>query len=52
MPKFVYVGDDERVFPAVSLTVNPGDVVECDTNPHPRFFAPVAAKADPAPEED
>ena len=42
MPSFRYVGDDGRVFPHVSLEVEPGDVVECDENPNPRYFEPVA----------
>ena len=49
MPKFEYIGDDERVFPESTLTVEPGDVVEVDTNPSARYFvevdAPVAKSA-------
>ena len=51
MPQFRYVGDDERVFPHVSLTVAPGDVVELDSNPDPRWFDEAKApKTAPAPE--
>ena len=49
MPKFEYIGDDERVFPESTLTVKPGDVVEVDTNPHARYFVEVDAPAKSAP---
>jgi hypothetical protein len=45
MPKFLYVGDDERDFPDACLTVAPGDVVDRDTNPHPRYFVPATKPA-------
>ena len=53
MPSFRYVGDDGRVFPHVSLEVEPGDVVERDENPNPRYFEPVTAPKPPTvPTED
>ena len=48
MPKFLYVGDDERDFPSVPITVTPGETIEAATNPHPVYFTPVPSKAEPA----
>ena len=49
--KFKYVGDDVRVFPSIPATLSPGDVIDADENPHPRYFESVkAAKAAPVEE--
>jgi hypothetical protein len=48
MPDYKYVGDSERDFPDLGLTVAPGDVVTRDQNPAPVFFeevTPAPAKA-------
>lgn len=45
MPKFKYVGDSPRVFPDLSLEVEPGDVLEFEENPDPNFWADAPAKA-------
>ena len=39
MPRFAYIGDDERdfLYPR-AFTVKPGDVVEAEENPYPEFF--------------
>ena len=63
MPQFRYTGDDARVFPHLSLDVEPGDVITADDNPDLRYFvsdnalanAPALESApipDPAPLED
>ena len=38
MSKFRFVGDHTRTFPDSTVTVDPGDVVECDGNPDERWF--------------
>jgi hypothetical protein len=53
VPQFKYVGDDAREFPHVPVSVAPGDVVEADENPYPRYFEAVTlTKAAPAAKED
>jgi hypothetical protein len=38
MPKYLYIGDDVRVVPDLSVEVKPGDIVELDNeNPGPLF---------------
>jgi hypothetical protein len=39
--KFRYVGDDVREFPSIPATCSPGDVLESESNPLPRFFVEV-----------
>ena len=39
--KYKYTGDDERVFPDVSLIVNPGDTIDVEINPDEKFFQAV-----------
>jgi hypothetical protein len=38
MPSFTFIGDSTRLFPTLTLTVEPGDVVEFDSNPDTRWF--------------
>jgi hypothetical protein len=38
MPSFTYTGDATRIFPDLTLEVEPGDVVERETNPDLRWF--------------
>lgn len=38
MPKYRFLGDETRIFPDSTVTVDPGDVVECDGNPDERWF--------------
>lgn len=38
MPEFQYVGDDERTFPDLALSVTPGQTVVRDANPDEAFF--------------
>ena len=52
MPAFRYVGNDGRVFPHVSLTVAPGDVVEADANPDARYFVPDEGPAASSEDDD
>jgi hypothetical protein len=57
MPSFLYVGSEPRDMAAEagvtafeqSFTVEPGETVDADVNPDPRFFDPVVAE--PAPPE-
>lgn len=52
--RFRYLGDDARTFPHVSLEVEPGDTVELDENPDPRWFEPDAfghVPEEPTPED-
>ena len=51
MARFLYVGDDRRDFPAVPVTVDPGDEIEADENPHPVYFTVVKAPK-PAPVQE
>ena len=52
MPQFTYVGDAPRLYPSLSLEVEPGQVVELDANPDLARFVPVDAPVDvPAPAE-
>jgi hypothetical protein len=39
MPDFTYVGDDERYYPSLSLSVAPGDTVTLDSDPGDGRFA-------------
>lgn len=52
MPTFNYAGDVPRVFPALGLTLNPGDQVIAEENPDEAFFAKAGrgSKAPPAPD--
>lgn len=36
--RYRYIGDEQRTFPEHNLVVDPGDVVEVDGNPDPRWF--------------
>ena len=44
MGKFTFVGDSPRTFPGHGLEVEPGEVVDADTNPDPLFFEPATKK--------
>jgi len=44
--QFRFTGDDGRMFPHVSLTVEPGDVIDAAENPDPMWFEPVPAPAE------
>lgn len=52
MASYLYIGDDERVFPGdgtiPTLHVQPGDHVEVDAVLDPRYFDPVNGDAAPA----
>jgi hypothetical protein len=46
MPSFLFVGETGMEFPQddgihASFTCQPGDTIEADTNPDPRWFDPV-----------
>lgn len=46
--KLTYNGTEERVFPALGVTVKPGDVIDAPDNfSHPDFSASGAAKTKP-----
>lgn len=47
MPQFKYVGEGPRVYPSLSLEVEPGDLVDLKKNPDAARFEPVV-KADKA----
>lgn len=47
MPEYKHTGTDHRTFPDLGLEVDPGEVVELDSNPDPAFFAEIEDK--PAP---
>lgn len=42
MPKYEYVGDDERVVPDIAVVVKPGDIVELDNDAPGPLFKKVA----------
>ena len=45
MKRWKFIGAYGRVWPSLSLEVEPGEVVDAETNPDPLWFVP----ADPEP---
>lgn len=42
--RFRFAGDARRQFPSLSIEVDPGEIVEAETNPDPAFFVAVKDK--------